>query len=201
MNEQTMSYQQFVRGLAGGIRNIAVAGAFWLSFGLWQGGRELFLGALVIIIACTIVLMASANRVQKKAQGFRYADLKQANLAQRREAKKITIVFAVTGTTQAVLIGLSAFVTWRFGHGELLWPLIGLIVSLHFAPLAWIFRVQPYYAVALLGTTVSLISLFSLQGSMQNLVLGLGIGAAFWLCAIYLILNTDKVAGWAVGKR
>jgi hypothetical protein len=200
MNEQTMSYQQFMRGLAGGIRIIAAAGAFWLSFGLWHAGRELFFGAFLIIVPCTIVLMAGANRVQKKAHGFRFADLKHANLPQRKEAEKIKNFFAVTGAAQTVLIGLSAFVTWRFGHAQLLWPLIGLIVSHHFAPLAWIFRVQPYYAVALLGSIVSLISLFSLQGSMQNLVLGLGIGVAFWLCAIYLILNTDQVAGSAVGK-
>jgi hypothetical protein len=39
---------------------------------------------------------------------------------------------------------------------DLIWPLIGLVVSLHFLPLGWLFGVRPYYLFAVLGTVITL---------------------------------------------
>ena len=80
------------------------------------------------------------------------------------------------------------------------WPLIGLVISIHFLPLARIFRVRPYYVLAVLGTAVGLASLLSFTGNPRTVAVGLGLGLAIGGCAVYLVANSAALADEAVRK-
>ena len=49
----------------------------------------------------------------------------------------------------------------------MIWPSIGLIVSVHFAPLARLFHVRAYYTTALAGTIVSLLAFAGLTDILR----------------------------------
>lgn len=90
---------------------------------------------------------------------------------------------------------LSIAVNWlnRIGHGDLTPQVVGIVVGLHFWPLAKLFKAHIYYwtgAVMLLGV---LASLLIPAGSVRNLVAyGMG-GYSLWATAA-VILCQDTMA-------
>jgi hypothetical protein len=83
---------------------------------------------------------------------------------------------------------------------DLLWPSIALIVSLHFLPLAWLYRVKPYYWVGLIGGGNALLALSSIEGGRSLAVLGAGQAIVFWIGGVYLLVRADRLADTAAGQ-
>jgi predicted membrane channel-forming protein YqfA (hemolysin III family) len=81
-----------------------------------------------------------------------------------------------------------------FRHQELIWPAIGLAVSLHFAPFARLFHMRAYYVTACIGALVSIVALCAPLGPMRLVWLGSGMAAAMWGTAFYLVKWADAIA-------
>jgi hypothetical protein len=177
---------QFQWGLSNGVTILGISGAFW--FGLGLGPAAFAVGAVPWIIVLTIMAGGAAafiraGRQLRRRSGFRRSDLGRRDPATRR----IIVGFRIVGLLQAVLVGLAVLLCVRFDRNDLIWPAIGVAVSVHFAPLAALFNVPAYYVTAAAGALVSTIALFAPLGLVRPLWLGAAMCAVMWSSALYLI--------------
>jgi hypothetical protein len=196
-----MTDRQFLWGLSNGIIVLALAGTFWLGYGfgplLGEGGWVLPAVFTVIVYGTFGAIVWLGNRLRRRT-GFKRSELRQADDRQRAETHKMMVGFLYIGIAQAVLIALAVPLSIHLGHGDLVAPLIALIVSLHFIPLGRIFHVRPYYYVGIVGCVISLISFSPLFGSGALMFLGCAMGAHMWLSAFYIYWRADRISAKAV---
>jgi hypothetical protein len=83
----------------------------------------------------------------------------------------------------------------------MMWPSIGLIVSVHFAPLARLFHVRAYYTTALAGTVISLLAFTGLADMRRLAWFGGAMAAVMWLSGWYVIRNADRITARAVQEK
>jgi hypothetical protein len=81
---------------------------------------------------------------------------------------------------------------------NLIWPWIGLVVSLHLIPLASLFHVRLYYVTAFAGTVISVVAFTGLLSPYQVACLGCGLAAVMWLSATYLVWKANVITIAAV---
>jgi hypothetical protein len=184
-----MSYRQFIWGLSNGILVLALAGAFWFRI----ADPTAPVVPTVLLIAGAVAIVAASLRLRRKASGFKFSEIKNGDERQRTMSRRIQLQFRYISIAQLVLVGLGVFLCARFNRIDLVWPVIGLVVSLHFLPLARTFHLRAYNATGLLGAAASLLALVPLDLS-PDLVVGIGMGACLWGTALYLVCNADNVA-------
>lgn len=184
-------------GCSNGIQILAVAGFVW--FGWAISAFDNAITAAISLLTATAVsayLVWAGVRVRRKAAGFRRADLKLCSAEQRQANRRLALGFMWTVAGEWTFCGLAAFFTYHFGHGDLFPPALSLVVSLHFFPLAALFRVPYYHATAVLGSLVSLAGLLApLTPEFRLILVGAGLGAIMWATAAYAFLNADRLAG------
>ncbi len=183
-------------GLSNGIINLALAGLFWFGLAIVSRGG---LGWALPIVAVAAVILAGAAQVRRKAMGFRFSDLKRTTGEQRERTRKINRGMRWAIVLEILLIWLSIFLCYAFQRPDLTsGPAIALAVSLHFLPLARLFRLRPYYANAVFGSAVALATILTPQAalspSLRLQLLGIGMGATVWITAAYAILNAGQLA-------
>ena len=200
-----MTDRQFRWGLSGGVIVLAIAGFFWfgVSFGVittrlgwlvWGLSTAFQFGMLAAILWAALRL--------RRSSGFTRADLKQADEGQRAESRHIAKAFGWTTLGQALLIVAAVWWCVHAGRPDRILPVIGLIVSLHFVPLARLFRVRLYYVTALIGSLISLAAI-TFTGLSENLRLacfGSGMTAVMWLTAGYILWNVDSITQRALRR-
>ena len=196
-----MSYRQFIWGLSNGVMALAISGAFWFGMAAWQTGRPLFLALMVLLVICFAAILAASIRLRRKSQGFKLSEIRLADENLRRQTRKIVLGFRWVNCGQCVLIWISMSLCYYFRHSELVWPFIALIVSLHFIPLAWLFRVGTYYVTGIAGAGVSLGVILGFGGFNRLVFLGSGMGMVVWFLPVYLVWKADDIARQTVGRE
>ena len=191
-----MSREQFIWGLSNGVVVLSVSAAFWIGLAAWTLGGAVLPIAVVPILVLGGLLIRQGLRVRRLAPGFSRASLR--NAPKGSSIRRIGVGFNVVGTMQTLSIGVVGFICWKLSRTDLVWPLIGLVISLHFFPLGRIFNVRPYYILGVLGTAVSLASLLAFTASTRTFVVGLGLGLLIGGCAIYLVANAAALADTAL---
>ena len=195
-----MDDRQFLWGLSGGASVLAIAGFFWFGvsfgvitakFGWWVWGLSTALQAGI-----SAGIFWAASRLRRRS-GFVPGDVGR-NQRQRKVTQRILRAFGWIVGVQAVLIGSAVWGCVRIGAKDMIWPSIGLIVSVHFAPLARLFHVRAYYATALAGTVISLLAFTGLTDTGRFAWFGGAMAAVMWLSAGYIIRNADQIAARAV---
>jgi hypothetical protein len=81
-------------------------------------------------------------------------------------------------TVQWVSIVLVGTICTALNRTDVIWPVIGLVISLHFLPLGWVFGVRPYYLMGALwaaGQPLRLSHSQTAQGSSRS---GSGLGCS-----------------------
>ena len=185
-------------GLSNGVVVLAISAAFWIGLAAWTLGATVLPIAVVPILVLGGLLIWQGLRVRRLAPGFSRASLR--NAPKGSSIRRIGIGFNVVGTMQTLSIGVVGFTCWKLNRTDLVWPLIGLVISLHFLPLGWIFKVRPYYVLGVLGTGVSVISLLGFAASTRTVVVGLGLGLLISGCALYLVANAAALADTALRR-
>jgi hypothetical protein len=99
------------------------------------------------------------------------------------------IVVALEGIAIFVLVNLAT----NLGRPDLVMPAIGLVVGLHFLPLAKIFRFPAY---RLTGLALSALAIGSalIAGAERAVLLGLGAAAILWLTLLFGALAKPSAA-------
>jgi len=188
--------EQFIWGLSNGVIVLSIAAAFWIGLAAWTLGPSVLLIAAAPILLLSGVLIRSSYRLRRQAPGFSRASLR--NAPKGSSIRKIGAGFNIVNTTETVGFGLVGFICWKTNRLDVLWPLIGLVVSLHFLPLGRLFSVRPYYVLGVLGTAVALISIVGFAGSGRTVAVGSGLGLAIGGCAAYLVANAGALADEAL---
>jgi hypothetical protein len=183
-------------GLSNGVAILAVSAAFWIGLAAWTLGPRVLLIAAAPILALAGLLIWRGRRLRRLAPGFSRASLR--NAPKGSSIHRIGVGFNVVGTVQTLSIGLVGFICWKLNRTDLLWPLIGLVISLHFVPLGWIFSLRPYYVLGVLGTAIALSALLGFTASTRTIAVGLGLGLVIGGCALYLVAYAAALADAAL---
>jgi hypothetical protein len=178
---------------------LTVSAAFWIGLAAWTSGPGILLIAAAPIGLLSGFLIWRGVQLRRQSPGFTRKNLR--NAPKGSSIRKIAFGFNIVGTAQTISIGLVGFICWQLHRADLLWPLIGLVISLHFLPLGRIFSVRPYYVLGVLGTAVALASLLGFTGNARTVAVGLGLGLAIGGCAVYLVANAAALADEAVRNR
>jgi hypothetical protein len=193
---QLESRDQFVWGLSNGVNVLSIGGAFWMALAAWTLGASVLLVAAVPILLLSGILIWRGRILRRRAPGFSRASVRAA--PKGSSIRRIGVTFQIVGTAQTFGIGLLVLLCWILHRTDLIWPLIGLVVSLHFLPLAWLFSVRPYYMLGVFGTGIAVTSLVTFSGGAKTVAVGLGLGLLMSGCALYLVANAAALADAAL---
>ncbi len=190
-----MNREQFIWGLSNGTAFLAAAAAFWLGLAASAFGFRFLLASLVPILIGSGSLVIWSRRLRRKARGFGRQALR--NAAKGSSIRRISTRFQIVSITQGSLICLTGFLCWFFHRLDLAWPLIGLVVAIHFLPLGWIFRVRAYYVLGLVEAGIAIVTIWGFTGTTRLVALGLALGLISLASASYLLLNGERLADQA----
>ena len=183
--------------LSGGITVLAIAGMFWLGWGLGQAalkaGTVVWCTFLAVWITSGATILWAAVRLRRRS-GFKYSNLRNGDSLQQAETRKMLWAWAWINLAQTAAVGLGVLFCVRTKRLDLIGPVIGLVVSLHFAPLGHIFHVRPYYVTAMAGSAVSLAAFIQPTGSYRHELFCSAMALVMWVCAIHVIRNANRIA-------
>jgi hypothetical protein len=190
--------RQFFWGLSNGIVVLALATAFWFGIAAAFAPRAWIVPVTVLSGVSTLALLYGAVRVRRKAGGFGIADLKRAEGSRREEIRGMRVCFLWAAVAETLAVSIGVGLAMHYHRQDQVWPAIGLGVSLHFAPLAWVFRVRVYYATALVGSAICLAALLTpaavLGADARTVFLGLAMGICVSGTAGFAVLRADRMA-------
>src|ERR1700680_4515181 len=86
-----------------------------------------------------------------------------------------------------VLVGIGTFLLSRIGRYDLIPQLFGLIIGLHFLPIAKVFQLPSYYWVGAIMIAGELSSLLMPRGDMRNIVGCACIGLTLWINGLIIL--------------
>ena len=199
-----MDGRQIRWGLSGGASVLAIAGFFWfgVSFGVvaTKWGWWLWGLSTAVQFGVTGRIFWAAVQLRRRS-GFAPGDVRQGDQRPREATQRILRQFGWVVLAQAILIGAAVWWCVRSGAKDLIWPSIGLIVSLHFVPIARIFHVRAYYFTALAGAGVSFFGFAGLTDIHRLLCFGGAMAAAMWLSGWYIVRRADEITTRAVREK
>jgi hypothetical protein len=190
---QEISRDQFAWGLSNGITVLTISGVFWLSLGAWATGFGGLVVALLPVLLIGVILVRANVRLRRRYSKFSPRNLRGA--PKGSQTRKIILGFYAITAAQWLSIVLVGGICSALNRADLIWPLIGLVVSLHFLPLGWLFGVRPYYLLAVVGTMITLASIVGFTDGLRLASVGLGLGLLMIAGATYLISNADSLVG------
>jgi hypothetical protein len=192
-------------GLSNGIFVLALAGAFWFGLAAWAAAASLAIAPIAVV---TVILAFGARRVRRQASGFQIKEIKNGTDVERARTRRIQVGFRWVSLMEGALSALAVFLCLHTHREDLIWPGIALGVGLHFAPLAHLVSVRPYYVAAACGSLIAIAGLLvpeaSLSPALRTAGVGIGMGAVIWTTAGYASLRADTLAlAWnnATGQR
>jgi len=195
-------YRQAVWGFSNGVLVLGVGGAFWFSLALGQGFgpmasagvRPFLIGIAAVMCLGFGLILRAGVQIRHKAPGFRLAEARRGDQNQRLVTQRISRGFFLVGAGQLGAVALAVLLSSRFERRDLILPVIGLMVGVHFIPLAALLGVRLYYWTGALSSAVAVVALIAFDGPAQSAVLGAGIGAVLWGTTFYLIRHADEMA-------
>ncbi len=186
-------------GLSNGVIVLSVSGAFWLGLAAWTVSGPVFVVVIAPIVVMSGLLIWRGIRLRRLAPGFSRKSLRYA--PKGSSIQRINFGFQLISIAQTVSIGVVGFASWSLHRSDLIWPLIGLVVSLHFLPLARLFNVRPYYVLGIVGTMIAAISLLAFEGGAETVAVGVGLGLATIGCVAYLLAHPADLADQALRNQ
>lgn len=199
-----MDGRQIRWGLSGGASVLAIGGFFWfgVSFGVvaTKWGWWLWGLSTAVQLGVTGSIFRAAVQLRRRS-GFTPGDVGRGDQQQRDATQRILRKFGWVVLAQTILIGAAVWWCVRSGGKDVMWPSIGLIVSLHFVPVARIFHVRAYYITALAGTAISLFGFAGLTDIRRLLCFGSAMAAAMWLSGWYIVRKADRITARAVREK
>jgi hypothetical protein len=186
-----------VRGTAFGVFFMALFGTAWAGIGIGglQGWVSIWLIIFVLLIGVALLLCFAT--LIWGSRGMNKAVSEEG----KRLGKRMGIGFGITFGLEGILIGVASVICNAMNHFELFFPVMALIVGVHFFPLAHLFQVRTHY---LTGGLLCLLAIITLLFIPEHVQIGhhqiiawwtfLGFGSAFILWGTGFII-------WLMGHR
>lgn len=182
------TYRQAIWLTSNGCVALAVFGGLWWGLALTTpifSRLQPWTGIGVAIGA--VMLLVAALRLRRKASGLTRSELSES---QRTLAARMARGYWLTVAAEVVLVSA----VWVLSSSPgLAWPLTGLIVSLHFLPLAKVFDRKIYYATGVAGLVLSALALGDAFGRPIT-ILSAGMGIVLWATVLYLLASAESFA-------
>ena len=184
-----------VRGVATGVLFLALFGALWAAMGIngLKGWEEPWLLVVVMLFGLALLLAGvSLLRASRRSPATKI-EIKGG----QSRSKWFRIVFA----TELITIVIAMAICRAVNRFDLFYPVMMLIVGIHFFPLAHLFRVKKYHVAGALLCSLAVVTLLVVpeQFHLSNLQVAawlviLGFGGAFILWGV-------GFAHWLQGRR
>jgi len=186
-----------ISGIASGVLFLVVFGALWAAIGIngLQGFDEPWVAIGILLIGLVLLIASLSLRWKTRRLPNRAAEKKEPD--RQRKNKWFRIVFA----TELVAIVSANVICRAVNRSDLFFPVMMLIVGIHFFPLAVLFGINKYY---LTGALLSLLAIGTLLVVPEQLQFSgfqitawwvvLGLGGAF-------ILWGTGFVHWLQGRR
>lgn len=189
-----------VRGTASGVMFMAFFGTVWADVGI--GGLLISNAVWLLLLAILIgfglffsgIIMILSSRKLSNANGG--------------STKNVNKWFNVVFVTEFGLIIVAAIVTNVTGHFEWFFPIMAIIVGIHFFPLAHLFQVNTYYVTGTLLCLLTIVTLLfipfeiSVGGHQINAwwtLIGLGSMLILWTTSFVILMMGRKLLHIALG--
>ena len=186
-----------VRGVASGVLFMAFFGTLWASIGI--GGLQGWGGPWLAIVAVLVGIALLSGGISLLLASRRLPN--QVAEAHTRRWRRTEIWFGIIFATEGLFIVVASVICNALNRFDLFFPIMALIVGVHFFPLAALFQVKIYYLV---GALLCLLAMITLLTVPESVTFGghqitaqwvfLGFGAALILWGVGLGL-------WLLGKR
>ncbi len=115
----------------------------------------------------------------------------QDSTADRQRWASIAPLFWINTAAEWVLGAGAVIALAHFGRYALIPQFLGVIIGLHFLPLARLLRAPRYYVMGTVMILFVLASVLVPEGSLRNVVACAGIGLPMWVTAV-VILSQDS---------
>jgi len=183
-------------GLSNGVLVLTAAGGFWLGIIGSIVRRPEILGSVGIV--GIVLLLWGFVCLRRKSAGFSLAEMKYGTEEQRSSLRRIR-----QGLRRAMLIETAlcsiAVGTVEYVHRlELIWPALGIAVSLHFLPLGRLFRINRYYFTGLAGIAVCVAAMVAFKAPANAVFAAAGMCLNMWGTAAWLLARSDQIAARAI---
>jgi hypothetical protein len=182
-----MSREQYAWGLSNGVTVLTISGVFWLNLAAWTTGFAILLITLPIALLVAGILIRANWRLRRRFPGFSPRSLREAPKGSL--TRRIIVSFYVVTAAQWISIVLVGGICSALHRPDLIWPLVGLIISLHFLPLGRLFGVRAYYLLGIAGTVITVFSILELTDGLRLITVGFGLGVLMIGGAAYLVAN------------
>lgn len=186
---QTVSKQE-VSGTASGVLLMAFFSFLWAGIGL--GGLTQFIWLVMIISSLiSLILLILGFQLLQKAKKFSKDQSDAAHL----QGKKIGITFGIVFGLEGFFIGLASVIFSVSEQFEYFFPVMAIIVGLHFLPLAKLFQVKVHYVTGLFMTSLGFIALLFLPPTLSTgsgecdlwmIVVGFGSAIMLWVTGFFI---------------
>lgn len=176
----------FLRGAAIGALVFSLFGGFWAVMTLaFMPGHRITSFAIVALI-CAALAAACMRRLLRLRHAPRSTDpaaLHRGRQQGMRQGMWFGIVFGI----ECLAIALVS--TWLAGsgRGQMIPIALGIIVGVHFLPLARVFHVPMYYATGGLICLIAIGSLFITSPELRQATAGIGTALVLWASAIGML--------------
>lgn len=187
-----------VRAIATGVLFMACFGTLWASIGAaglqgWGSPWFLLLSLLVGIglLIGGIRLFIASRRLPN------YVSKDDA-----RQGKRTGVGFGIIFATEIVFIFVASVICNALHRFDLFYPIMALIVGLHFFPLAYLFQAKFYFLVGALLCLLAIISLLAVPESdtfgsqlimLRWVVLGFSAALILWAVGVWLWLRNRRL--------
>src|ERR1700732_1800084 len=115
---------------------------------------------------------------------FRHLISSAADLQHWRSFRKF---LSIDSVVEWVLVGIGTFLLSRIGCYDLIPQIFGLIIGLHFLPIAKVFQLPRYYWVGAIMIAGELSSLLIARGDMRDIVGCACIGLTLWINGLIIL--------------
>lgn len=182
-------------GLSNGVLVLGIAGDFWIGI-IGSVLHSEIIGAIGII--GLVPLLQGFLGLRRKSAGFSFREMKSGTEEQRRSLRRIRRGFRWAMLIETGLCAIAVGSVEYFHRPDLLWPALGIAVSLHFLPLGRLFGVRTYYVTGIAGATVCLIAVAALNTPSNLLFAAICMCVNMWGTAVWLLVRSDQIAARAI---
>jgi hypothetical protein len=186
-----------VRGAAYGVLFMSFFGTLWASIGM--GGLQGWGFPWLLIAAVTVGIALLTGGISLILTSRRLSN--QVSEADAQHWKRVGIWFGIIFTTEGMAIGLASAICNATNHFDFLFPVMAIIVGVHFFPLAFLLQVRTHYIA---GALLCLLSIITLLLVPARVTFGDQQIIAWWTVVGFgsaLILWGTGLAIWLLGKR
>lgn len=188
--------KEAVFGAANGVMFMAFFGALWASMGIVGSNKHGAPWLLVLSGIMTLILLIGAISLFSKSRNMSNTVAPKERKHWNKTNQKFGLIFGLEGL--AILI--ASVICNSINHFEVFFPIMAIIVGIHFFPLAHLFRENFYYGTGIVLCILGIISLFLPMNAnfidvsliVRSTFIGFGSALTLWVTGLRIWITILK---------